>query len=115
MSMTKDQFLSFGKTAPVPVDVPEWGTTVYIKMMSGKDRCRWYSETVADEDAAAHNQASLLVKCLCDEQGTRLFSDSAEDMDAVNSKDWHALKRITTEALKLNKLTSDADEDAKKN
>lgn len=74
------------KPLPVtPVDVPELGGTVYVKEMSGIERDAWERAQVSVRgkgrnitfDPNLDNiRARLLVRCLCNEQGERLFTDA---------------------------------------
>jgi len=63
-------------TALQAVDVPEWNTTVHIKVMSGADRDEFEGEANKGGTVNHDNlRAKLLVKVLCDETGERLFQD----------------------------------------
>jgi len=59
------------------VDVPEWGTPVFMRTMTAGERDAWELAWLDKQGkgGVANFRSVFLVKCLCDEDGTRLFSD----------------------------------------
>lgn len=115
MSLDKDTFLSL--RAPVEtVPVPQWGRDVFLRVMSGIERFSWmlFTKSVGD-NPSEDVQSSLLARCICDERGARLFTDSAEDVAAISAMDSTALELLGKRALRINGLGSEGADDAKKN
>lgn len=79
MPVTKESFVAF-RQKPVPVEVPELGGTVYLRIMSGAERDSFEAEAFhlngKNVEVNRENfRARLLVRCLCDENGERWFRD----------------------------------------
>ncbi len=88
-----------------PVDVPEWGGSVFVRVMSGAERDSYESGLVGADGKSRdmrNLRARLVVRVACDEAGARLFAD--EDADALGSKNADALDRIFTAAVRLNQI-----------
>lgn len=112
--MNKEAFLSL--RAPVePVDVPEWTTTVHLRVMSAAERIAWASAKDAGEASSVMPMARLLARCLSDEAGNRIFDDSDGDAAAIAAKDGTVVDRLGQRALRMNGLSDDGREDARKN
>ncbi len=96
------------------VDVPEWGGSVRIKMMTGSERDAYEAslyelkgqEVKMNRDDV---RAKLLVKCLVDENNERLFTDA--EIKMLGKKSAKVLDKLFTVAQRLNAMT---DEDVKK-
>src|SRR4051812_35036157 len=81
--------------------VPEWGTDVHVRVMSGEERDAW--ERVAFDDgklSEEHFRAKLLVRTLCDEAGQRIFADG--DAPALAQKSGVVLSRLYDAASRVN-------------
>lgn len=108
----RDQISSVKDYKLEPVKVPEWDTTVYLREITVAERSKLLAkfETPRTEsDAYAH----ILLHSLCDENGTRVFSD--DEFDTLASKNAKVIDRLSKQALKLNAINAEAVEDAKKN
>lgn len=81
-----------------PHEVPEWGVTVYLKGMTGKDRDS-YERAFGDlEKAGRENlRARILVKMLLDEKGVRIFSD--EDADQLGEQQAPIIDDLFSKAM----------------
>lgn len=89
------------------VECPEWGGSIQIRAMSGRQRDQF--EQRAKGQDMTNIRAFVVSLCACDESGKRLFSDA--DVEALGDKSASALDRIFWEALKLNRIgASDVDE-----
>ena len=84
---------------PVPMDVPEWGTTVYLRKLSVDDQISM-SEGVEAKDMPV----KVLLHCLVDENGERALTD--EDAALLGKEDFPIIMRLFAEAAKLNGLTT---------
>ncbi len=93
--------------------------TVFIRVMTGKERDSWH-QWITAEQAKTENTpcesvyCSLIIRTVCDEKGERIFSDA--DAGAVAEKmNVRLMKEIYDAALSFNILSSEAKEEIKKN
>lgn len=119
MLLTKDQILAAEDLKTVDVDVPEWGGTVRVSMMSGAARDA-YEDSIIDFDAKGkvtrnlkNARAKLCAASIIDESGNLMFSE--KEIDALGRKSAEALNRVFTAAQKLNALSDEQVEDLAKN
>lgn len=110
MNLTKDQILAAVDRPFVKVAVPEWGGDVYISVMTGMERDVYESELVDGKRVNYHNiRARMLVRCLTDENGDRLFSD--DDIRKLGDKSGAVLDRLWDKARTVNGMSQkDVDE-----
>ncbi len=98
------------------VPVPEWGGEVRVRTMTGTERDAWEASLspagVKGGPDLANLRARLLVKCLVDAQGGRLYDDEAVFLGAKSAG---ALERLFVVAQRLNGLGTSAVETAEKN
>jgi hypothetical protein len=105
--LSREAILGAEDRTIVPVNVPEWGGTVHVRVLSGSERDAWELEHVANP--GANFRARFLAYCACDPDGNPLFSPS--DIEALSSKSGAALQRLFKKAAKLNLVsTADIDE-----
>lgn len=101
------------------VDVPEWGGTVRVSVMTGEARDQWDQGlvTVDAKGKAKANmgniRARLVALTVVDETGQRLFT--AEDVAELGRKNGAALNRVFEAAQRLNLLRAQDVEQAKGN
>ncbi|GIV52049.1 MAG: hypothetical protein KatS3mg038_2570 [Candidatus Kapaibacterium sp.] len=97
------------------VDVPEWGVTLYVRAMSGRDR-DWFDMALTSEDRSEKIgiRARVIAKCLCTETGER-YPYSEDLVDALAERNAAVLSRIFDFICKISGIGSDAAADAKKN
>ncbi|MFZ5762834.1 MAG: hypothetical protein ACOY8P_07920 [Thermodesulfobacteriota bacterium] len=112
----KNSILSAPDLKRETVKVPEWGpqAEVIIQEMSALDRDRFYV-AAAKEDGTidpVNFAAKLLVRCIVNQEGARLFVD--EEAEPLGRKSQAALKRLFDVARRLNGMAEGADEAAKK-
>jgi len=120
-AITRDAALKVADLPREKVNVPEWGdgAYVFVRSLTGTERDSW--ELYALEQKKRFHtdggfpgiRASLLVRCLVDDDGNRVFVDT--DVDELGGKSGKALDRLWTVAAKLSGITSDDVEDLKKN
>ncbi len=117
--LNRDQILTAHDRKTETVVVPEWGGEVLVSVMSGEQRDA-YESMITEVDAkgrAVHKlenlRAKLVACCVVDESGGLIFS--ASDITALGRKSASALQRVYEAAVKLNRVTEDAVEDAAKN
>jgi hypothetical protein len=96
------------------VEVPEWGGTVRVKGLNGKERDQYEASVVGDTAAKkgqarrlnmANMRARFVSLCIVDEEGVRLFSDG--DVTALGAKSAAALQRVFKVAQELSGLTDE--------
>ncbi|MFZ5852301.1 MAG: hypothetical protein ACOYY2_13035 [Actinomycetota bacterium] len=97
------------------VEVPEWGVTVLVRGMTGRDRTRLMNEAVTDDGDVdlAKIYPDAIILCTYDPAtGERVFAD--DDRDALLSKAGAALDRISGPAMRLSGFTKEARDEAGK-
>ncbi|MBC7855090.1 MAG: hypothetical protein IAF94_16795 [Pirellulaceae bacterium] len=95
-----------------PVPVPEIGTTLYVRELD-KDDDKDMSKELAEHEKAGTGFAWFACFAVCDEKGTRLFSE--KDVNRVDNLPRKVLRRLWDVAAKLNGLTREAQEELEKN
>lgn len=97
------------------VNVPEWGGEVYVRTLTGTERDAYEAGIIGqDRKPDLRNiRAKLLVRCLVDAEGRRLFSEA--DVDLLGNKSASVLDRLFAVAQRLSKLTAADIEDLEKN
>ncbi len=114
--LTKEQILSAKDIRYVDVDVPEWGGTVRVKMMTGTERDA-YEASLYDVRAGADGKSDirfnredmrckLLARVIVDDQGRRLFADA--EIRTLGQKSAAAIERAYKAAQTLNALDDES-------
>lgn len=101
------------------INVPEWGTSVIVRGMTAGERddfeASWFTDGPSGK--AMRNlvnvRARMCVRCIVDEQGNRVFSDS--DADALGKKSGKAMDRVYSSASRLSGLGAKDVEELAKN
>ena len=96
----------------LPVEVPEWGLTVWIKQLTVGERDSFEAEAFAARKGDGLMDNPFLVRTLCDESGQPLCKpEEFAELAALSSK---PMERLFEVAQKHNRLTdSDVEELAK--
>ena len=92
------------------VEVPEWGGVVYVKGMTGAERDRYektFMEWREKKGKLTNMRASMLVMCLVDENGRRLFTSSSSDIEALGAKSAKVLDRLWDVARDMCGMTTE--------
>ena len=115
-----DDLLAIDDQKIVPLYVPEWGKTVYVKRLGGVERDAVDASVVErDEDGRAtvrHDKyrIALISACLVNAKGERLVvGDVARER--LNQKSSAALQRIYEKAAEISAASKAAYEDLKGN
>jgi hypothetical protein len=113
--LSKSAILGASDLKHEDIEVPQWGGTVRVRMMTGLERDEFHQALVADEKGAPAGKfaAALLAACCVDEHGERLFS--MDDMEALQRKSASSLDAPAIVAMRLNGLGPAAKEAAAKN
>jgi hypothetical protein len=104
MNLTKES-IAAAQDIPAPevFSVPEWGGDVHLCVMSGTERDAFDAENneLNKTGKGLENiRARMLVRCICDEHGGRLFSN--DEAGQLGQKAGHVLDRLFDEARKIN-------------
>jgi len=95
------------------VKVPEWACSVYVRSMSGLERDSFEAEMEGLDNKTENIRARLLVRCICDSGGERVFDDA--DAVDLGNKNGAALDRVFAVAMKHNPIGEEAVADLEKN
>lgn len=109
--LTHDQVLGADDLVAEDVEVPEWGGTVRVRMLTGTERDAFEEAVHGDgkKNNLANFRARLAALCMVDEQGNRLFGDN--EVKQLGKKSSAALSRVFNVAIRLNKFSkTDVDE-----
>ena len=112
--LSKAQILAADRRKSRDVNVPEWGGQVRLREMSGDERDAWEAETF-QPDAQGHTQLNtlqvrsrLLLRCLVDAEGRRLFID--DEVARLGCLSASTLQKPDTEALAWKQLHAEDNE-----
>jgi hypothetical protein len=105
MALSKAAILAANDKKMVDMDVPEWNGSVKIRVMSGTERDRFEAEFVGGNKSVDMVRAKLVAKCLCDEEGNRLFTEA--EIPQLGEKSAAVLDKLFTACMKLNRFTKD--------
>jgi hypothetical protein len=105
MILNRDLILSADDVKREKVSVPEWGGDLFVATMSGTARDAWEQTLVVRKNGKTepnleNMRARLVVACLVDEAGNRIFKD--EDAPALGKKSSRVLERLAKVAQRLN-------------
>ena len=110
----RDLILAASDLKREAVEVPEWGCTVYVGTMSGKQRVSWAEATWNDDGAVKPlSNATLLANTLFEEDGTRIFTDA--EIPSLADKSGAVIFRLINIAKRLNGLGAEEVDKAEKN
>src|SRR5688572_16771684 len=93
------------------IKIPEWGNkSVFIRTLSAGERDQFEASLT---DRTTNIRARLAVMCLCDEDGSPLFTQ--DKVEALAKKSGKALDRVFDAAIHLNKISKEDVEELEKN
>ena len=112
--LSKEDILGINDRKFVEVAVPEWGGSVLVRSLTGRERDEFEASTVETKgNKASQNfvnfRARLVSLCIVDENKQRMFKTRSE-IDALGNKSVAALQRVFNKCQELNGL-SDEDVD----
>jgi len=116
--LSRDDILKAEDLSTEEVDVPEWGGTVLVRGMSGRERDEFeVSMTVRHGKQMvqdfANTRAKIVARCVVDEDGQRLFTDA--DVAVLGEKSGAAIDRIFGVASRLSGLGAEDVEELAEN
>jgi|TARA_R100000734_G_C3316578_1_gene109134 hypothetical protein len=109
--LDRDAILNVVDLKPEVVEVPEWGGSLYIRMLTASERDKFEASCVGTgkKQNLTNIRARLVVLCACDEAGERLFTDA--DAEALGRKSAAAVDKVFGACSKLNGFSSQDIED----
>jgi hypothetical protein len=117
--LSRDEILRIQDAKTIEVEVPEWGGTVTIKVMSGAEREQFegFVQSRMKTDGKVTDlsdvRATLLSLVLVDDKGERMFS--AADVKELSKKSSLVLTMLAAKAQEVNGLTGGSVEEMRKN
>lgn len=105
MRLSREAILEAKDRDTVEVDCPEWGGTVLVRGMTGRERDAFETSMVEQRGRGAPTQnlsnvrAKLVARCVVDDDGERLFTDA--DVAALGDKSAAPVDRIFEVASRL--------------
>jgi hypothetical protein len=109
MRLSKDDILKSNDNAPEEVDVPEWGGTVLVRGMTGRERDAFEVSLLQPGRGGrravdpVNLRAKLIARCVVDDDGNRLFTDA--DAVELGAKSAAAVDRVYAVAAKLSGMS----------
>ena len=114
MALSKDQILSADDMGLLEVAVPEWGGSVFVRVMTVGERDSYENEWMVNKDRGVSNfRSKFLQRVLCDEKGDLLFPPA--EVEKLAKKSARVITRVWDAAMKHNSLTDDDVEELAKN
>jgi hypothetical protein len=116
MLLNREAILAAQDIKSEDVDVPEWGGSVRVRMMTGSERDGVLARLVGAMDAGERStryRSALLAACLVGEDGVALFGP--DEVAQLAGKSATALDRVFKVAERLNDASPVAVEAAEKN
>ena len=97
------------------VNVPEWGGDLYVSTLNGTQRDSFEASMQGKKNKLnlENVRARFAVLTICDEGGTRLFTD--HDAKALGEKSAAALDRVFAVAQRLNGFSDEDSRELSKN
>ena len=113
--LSRDEILSKDDRKTEEVHVPEWGGSVLVRSLSGRERDAFEASTVKtkgnkQEQNYDNFRARFVALCVVDEHGKPLFA-SKHDVMLLGNKSVAALQRIFNKAQEINGMTEQDVED----
>ena len=102
MPLSKQAILDVQDLKREEVQIPEWGGSVFVRMMTAGERDRFEAEFQAAKDGMKDLRAKLAQLVVTDAEGIALFT--ADEVAKLSAKSAAALDRIFTVAIRLNKI-----------
>ena len=113
-ALTKDQILAADDLDLLEIEVPEWGGSVFCRVMSVGERDAYEREWIGKKETGVENfRTKFLQKVLCAKDGTLLFT--SEEVSGLAKKSARVMAKLWDKAMKHNHLMADDVEELAKN
>ena len=108
MLLDREAILKANDIEKREVYIPEWGGSVYVRGMTGRERDQFEATIIRQrgrntEINMKNARAKLVVMCTVDQEGNHLFTDA--DVALLSEKSAKALDRIFVVAQELSGIT----------
>ena len=108
--LTKQQIIEADDLETVEVEVPQWGGSVLVRALTGKQRGQFTSMLVEQRAGGRTLRLQDVQVLLCglsivDEHGKRMFSDA--EMSVLGGKSAAALQRVFEVAQRISGLSEE--------
>ncbi|MFD7793641.1 phage tail assembly chaperone [Streptomyces sp. NPDC059759] len=123
MALSRDSILQAADVKTETVPVPEWGGDVILRGLTGEEMDAYQASRRQIRNAGTKDQeivliqdnarANLLVKCIVDETGTRVFTD--RDAGLLGAKNGKILDKLFDVASALSGLNDEEQEEMEGN
>ena len=118
MFLNREAILKANDIEKREVYIPEWGGSVYVRGMTGRERDQFEASIIRQrgrntEINMKNARAKLVVMCTVDQEGNRLFTDA--DVAPLADKSAKALDRIFAVAQELSGITREDMEELTEN
>jgi len=114
MALTKEQILAADDMGLLEVQVPEWGGSVFVRVMTVGERDSYENDWMVNKNKGVENfRSKFLQRVLCNDEGELLFK--ADEIALLASKSARATTRVWEAAMKHNALSDDDVEELAKN
>lgn len=114
MALSKDQILAADDMGLLEVNVPEWGGSVFVRVMTVGERDSYENDWMVNKNKGVENfRSKFLQRVLCDENGELLFKP--EEITLLAKKSARAITRVWESAMRHNALTDGDVEELAKN
>lgn len=118
MVLDREAILKANDIEKREVYIPEWGGSVYVRGMTGRERDQFEANIIRQrgrntEINMKNARAKLVVMCTVDQEGNRLFTDA--DVALLSEKSAKALDRIFVVAQELSGITREDMEELTEN
>lgn len=114
MPLTKEQILAADDMGLLEVSVPEWGGSVFVRVMSVGERDSYENEWMVNKSKGVDNfRSKFLQRVICDAKGELLFTP--DEVDRIAKKSARVVTRLWEAAMKHNALTDNDVEELAKN
>lgn len=101
----RKRLMGANDTKVQPIEVPEWGGTYYVRVLSGTAR-EAFEEALAAEQRMKNFRIRFLILALCDEQGSPILTDA--DTGMLGERNSVVLNRVFEQAWEINAFTKAA-------
>lgn len=112
--LSRELLASVQKIKYEDVTVPEWGCSVRLRVLNGRERIEYETFLTGAAEDSADDQLAMLTRLLSraivDENGAQIFEE--KELEELNAP---VLLMLSKEALRINKLTAESVKELEKN
>jgi hypothetical protein len=117
MRLNKDQILKADDLPTEEVDVPEWGGSVLVRGLTGRQRIEYEASMAVMRDGemvpdVENSMAKLVARTIVDDDGSLMFTP--QEANALGEKSSAALTRVFEVAARLSGMSQGAAVEIKK-